>query len=65
MERREREFLAGFERAARLVQQVLACPPSYASGDRYLEDVARLHGDAEDLVRRGLAVGCLAALGRA
>jgi hypothetical protein len=65
MERREREFLAGFERAARLVQQILTCPPSYASGDRYLEDVARLHGDAEDLVRRGLAVGCLAALGRA
>jgi hypothetical protein len=65
MERREREFLAGFERAARLVQQILIRPPAYASGDRYLADVARLHGDADDLVRRGLAVGCLAALGRA
>jgi hypothetical protein len=64
MERREREFLAGFERAARLVQQVLTCPQAYVSTDRYLEDVARLHGDAEDLTRRGLAVGCLAALGR-
>jgi len=64
MERSEREFLAGFERAALLVRQVLTCPPTYASGDRYLEDVARLHGDADDFTRRGLAVGCLAALGR-
>jgi hypothetical protein len=64
MERREREFLAGFERAALLVQQVLTRPQAYVNGDRYLEDVARLHGDAEDLTRRGLAVGCLAALGR-
>ena len=65
MKRGEREFLAGFERAALLVQQLLSGPPAYASGDRYLEDVAQLNGDAEDLVRRGLAVGCLAALGRA
>jgi len=64
LERAEREFLAGFERAALLVQQVLTCPQAYASGDRYLADVAQLHGDAEDLTRRGLAVGCLAALGR-
>jgi len=64
MKRGEREFLAGFERAALLVQQVLNCPPPYASSDRYLEDVAQLHGDSEDLMRRGLAVGCLAALGR-
>jgi hypothetical protein len=64
MERREQEFLAGFERAALLVRQVLACPEAYASSDRYLADVAQLHGDAEDLTRRGLAVGCLAALGR-
>jgi hypothetical protein len=65
VERREREFLVGFERAARLVQQVLTGPSSYASGKGYLEYVARLHGDADDLVRRGLAVGCLTALGRA
>jgi hypothetical protein len=64
MERKEREFLAGFERAARLVQRVLTCPQAYARGDLYLADVARLHADAEDLTRRGLAVGCLAALGR-
>jgi hypothetical protein len=64
MEREEREFLAGFERAALLVRQVLSCPQSCVSGDRYLEGVAQLHGDAEDLTRRGLAVGCLAALGR-
>jgi len=65
MERDAREFLAGFERAARLVRQVLSCPQPYASGDRYLESVAQLHGDAQDLTCRGLAVGCLVALGRA
>jgi len=64
MKRGEREFLAGFERAARLVKQVVSCPSAYTSADLYLEDVARLHGDADDLVRRGLAVGCLVALGR-
>jgi hypothetical protein len=64
MKREEREFLAGFERAARLVRQVLTCPQAYMSGDRYLEGVAQLHGDAEDLTCRGLAVGCLVALGR-
>ena len=64
MERRERDFLAGFERAARLVQQILTFPPAYATQEAYVAHVARLHGDAEDLVRRGLAVGCLSALGR-
>jgi hypothetical protein len=64
MERKEREFLSGFERAARLVQQILTCPPAHITGAGYVADVARLHGDAEDLVRRGLAVGCLSALGR-
>ena len=34
MKRGEREFLAGFERAALLVQQLLSGPPAYASGDR-------------------------------
>lgn len=64
MERGEKDFLAGFQRAAVLVQRVLSSPPAYASGDRYLEDVAQLHVDADDLTRRGLAVGCLVALGR-
>lgn len=64
MERRERDFLTGFERAALLVQQILTFPPAYATREAYVVDVARLHGDADDLVRRGLAVGCLAALGR-
>jgi hypothetical protein len=64
MERRERDFLTGFERAALLVRQILTLPPSYATREGYVADVARLHGDADDLVRRGLAVGCLAALGR-
>jgi hypothetical protein len=64
MKRGEKDFLAGFERAALLVQQVLSRPAAYASSDRYLEDVARLHGDSDDLLRRGLAVGCLTALGR-
>jgi hypothetical protein len=27
-------------------------------------DVAELHADSDDLVRRGLAVGCLSAVGK-
>jgi hypothetical protein len=64
MDRRIKEYLLGFERAALLVRRVLSDPPSYKSAQSYLEDVAHLHVDAEDLVRRGLAVGCLSALGR-
>jgi hypothetical protein len=64
MRREEREFLNGFEKAALLAQQVQASPPSYTSARDYLEDVARLHADANDLQRRGLAVGCLSAVGK-
>ncbi len=64
MDRQIKEYLAGFERAALLVRRVLSEPPRYQSAPSYLEYVARLHLDAEDLLRRGLAVGCLSALGR-
>jgi hypothetical protein len=65
MDRRAKEFLFGFRRAAQLAQQIRACPPSHTSASEYLEDVAHLHATADDLVRRGLAVGCLCALGKA
>jgi hypothetical protein len=63
MDGRARDFLSGFQRAAWLAEQVRSCPSSYASREDYLRDVARLHAGVEDLARRGLAVGCLAALG--
>ena len=56
--------LRGVERAALLVQRVLSDPPSYKSAESYVEDVACLHVRATDLLRRGIAVGCLSALGR-
>lgn len=64
MNRGEKEFLMGFQRAAQLVQRILACPPSHTSAVDYMNDVAHLHADADDLLRRGLAVGCLAAVGK-
>ncbi|HEY7409727.1 MAG TPA: hypothetical protein VII13_03235 [Vicinamibacteria bacterium] len=64
MDRRAREYLGGFERAALLVQRLLSGPPAYANAADYVRDVAALHDDAPDLFRRGLAVGCLSALGR-
>jgi hypothetical protein len=64
MQRAEREFLSGFERAAVLAQRLLACPPAHTSAVQYLEDVADLLEGGEDLIGRGLAVGCLAALGK-
>ena len=64
MDQRSKEYLAGFQRAALLVQRVLSAPPSYKSAQAYIEDVAHLHDHAVDLVRRGIAVGCLSALGR-
>jgi hypothetical protein len=64
MDRREREFLIGFERAALLTQRVLASPPAHTSATDYMIDVAELHADSDDLVRRGLAVGCLCAVGK-
>jgi hypothetical protein len=64
MDRQTREYLRGFERAALLVQRVLSDPPSYKSAESYVEDVAHLHVRASDLLRRGIGVGCLSALGR-
>ena len=64
MDRRAKEFLTGFRRAAQLAQRVRACPPTYTGATEYLQDVAHLHATADDLVRRGLAVGCLSALGK-
>jgi hypothetical protein len=64
MDRQQLDFLLGFQRAATLVNNVLTSPASYAAGRDYLEDVALLHADSEDLMRRGLAVGCLSALGK-
>jgi len=62
--RNEMDFLAGFGKAALLAQQVLASPPSYTTSQDYMESVAHLHADSEDLVRRGLAVGCMSAIGK-
>ena len=64
MSRNGHEFLAGFQQAAVLTRTVIASPPSYTSPAEYLEDVAHLHADSDDLTRRGLAVGWLSALGR-
>jgi hypothetical protein len=64
MNRDEQKFLIGFERAARLTQKLRENPPSHTSPEDYVEDVAQLHADSDDLVSRGLAVGCMAALGR-
>lgn len=65
MSRQAREFLRGFQQAALLAQRMLANPPTYTSPREYLEDVVDLHAAADDLVRRGLAAGCLCALGKA
>lgn len=64
MSRKETEFLAGFSKAALLTQRVLASPPAYTTSQDYIESVAHLHADSQDLVSRGLAVGCLSALGK-
>jgi hypothetical protein len=64
MSRNERDFLLGFQKAAILAQRVLSSPPSYTSAADYLESVAHLHGSSDDLVSRGLAVGCLSAVGK-
>ena len=64
MSRGERDFLAGFEKAAVLTRQMLETPPAYTSREEYALNVAHLHADSEDLRSRGLAVGCMAALGR-
>jgi hypothetical protein len=62
--REEKDFLVGFEKAALLAQQILTSPPAYTTAREYLESVAHLHRDSDDLMSRGLAVGCLCALGQ-
>lgn len=64
MNRNEIDFLAGFGKAALLAQRVLAQPPAYTTSRDYMESVAHLHADSDDLVSRGLAVGCLSAIGK-
>jgi hypothetical protein len=64
MSRNAHDFLAGFQQAAVLTRTVMAKPPAHTTAAAYLEDVAHLHADSDDLTRRGLAVGCLSALGR-
>ena len=63
MDRRAKDFLIGFERAAWLTRRIREAPPSHTTPEDYLKDVAELNEDSDDLVRRGLAVGCLAAVG--
>jgi hypothetical protein len=62
--RNEKEFLAGFAMAALLMQRLQAQPPSFTSRQDYAESVAHLHEASDDLLSRGLAVGCLSALGK-
>ena len=64
MTRDEHEFLVGFGLAATLARDVLWQRPSYTTAEKYIADVADLHADANDFLRRGIAVGCLSALGR-
>ena len=61
MGRQELAFLAGFGKAALLAQQVKDHPPTHTTPEEYMRDVADLHGDSDDLLSRGLAVGCLSA----
>jgi hypothetical protein len=64
MSRSERDFLLGFRKAAILARHVIATPPSYTTPSDYLESVAHLHEDSDDLISRGLAVGCMSAIGK-
>ena len=64
MSRKEKDFLAGFEKAALLTQRMIDSPPQFTSSRNYIESVAHLHADSDDLVSRGLAVGCLSAVGK-
>jgi hypothetical protein len=63
MGRSEKEFLLGFAKAATLTQRMLAAPPAHTSPKDYMKDVAHLLRSSDDLVDRGIAVGCLAAVG--
>ena len=64
MNREERDFLTGFGLAATLTRRLMGERPSYTTIEKYVEDVADLHADAQDFVRRGMAVGCLSAFGK-
>jgi hypothetical protein len=63
MGRSEKDFLLGFAKAATLTQGVLAAPPAHTSPRDYMKDVAHLLRSSDDLVERGIAVGCMAAVG--
>jgi hypothetical protein len=65
MDRQAKQFLAGFQKAAQLAKQLADNRSSLSDPADYMEDVADLHGHSDDLVRRGLAVGCLCAVGKA
>jgi hypothetical protein len=54
----------GFGLAATLTRRLMGQTPSYTSAEKYVEDVADLHANANDFLRRGIAVGCLSALGK-
>jgi len=64
MDRPAKEFLAGFQKAAQLTQSLADSRSPHSDPTDYLRDVADLHGHSDDLVRRGLAVGCLCAMGK-
>jgi hypothetical protein len=64
MNRDERDFLIGFGMAATLTRHIMGQHPSYTTAEKYVEDVADLHAHANDFRARGIAVGCLSALGR-
>lgn len=64
MNRDEKDFLTGFSLAATLTRRVMGQSPSYTTAQKYVEDVADLHADAEDFLRRGVAVGCHSAFGK-
>jgi hypothetical protein len=64
VKREEQQFLDGFGKAALLARRMLDSPPTYTTPRDYLESVASLHEDSDDLTSRGLAVGCLSALGK-
>ena len=65
MGRSEKDFLLGFAKAATLTQRVLAAPPAHTTPRDYMKDVAHLLRSSDDLVERGIAVGCMAAVGEA
>jgi hypothetical protein len=52
------------ERRLKVSRKESNLPPAYTSSRDYLESVAHLHADSQDLVSRGLAVGCLSAIGK-